>query len=349
MRSVFRKLGWLVRQKRKESEMQDEIRFHLEEDAEEREARGTDSEAARLAARRELGNSALIQEDTRAEWSWIFLDRAAQDLRYALRAMLRNKSFSALAILSLALGIGANTAIFSFMDSILLRTLPVPDAKSLVTLAWHTPRREMHGTNRHDDSFNDPDGGWVGGFFSYPAFQLFRKNDSVFSNVFGYQGAGTFNLTVEGRAELAGTEYVSGGYFGGLRVPPAAGRLIAPDDDRAGAPAVAAISYELSLRLFGRPERAAGQSIDINNIPFTIIGVVPPEFFGADPDRPPDVYVPMHANLLLEAGDRNTPTAQAYLDPFYDWIIVMARLRPGVSLEPGAAGTEPALRRTGAN
>ena len=180
------------------------------------------------------------------------------------------------------------------------------------------------------------------GFFSYPAFELLRKNDTVFSSVFGYQGAGDLNLTFRGQAELANTEYVSGDYFRGLGIPPAAGRLIAPDDDRAGAPAVAVISFALSQRRFGGPENAPGQSILINNLPFTVIGVAPPEFFGVDPDRPPDIYVPMHANLLLEDRDYSAAT---YLDPNYDWVVPMARLRPGVSaVQAQAALARPVLR-----
>ncbi|HYK90873.1 MAG TPA: ABC transporter permease, partial [Acidobacteriota bacterium] len=217
-----------------------------------------------------------------------------------------------------------------FMDSILLRSLPVPDPQSLVMLSWHTPGRDMHGTNRHANSFNDPNGGFIGGFFAYPAFELFRSNDSVFSSVFGYQGAGDLNLTYRGHAELARTEYVSADYFRGLGIPPAAGRLIAPDDDRSGAPAVAVISFALSQSRFDGPKNAPGQSILINNLPFSVIGVAPPEFFGLDPDSPPDIYVPMHANMLLEDRDYSAAT---YLDPMYDWIVPMARLRPGVSAQ----------------
>jgi macrolide transport system ATP-binding/permease protein len=334
MTSFFRKLRWLLRRRRKEAELREELQFHLDEEAGERRAQGLAGEEARCAARRELGNVALIQEDTRATWTWTFGEQLLQDLRYGLRILAANKTFSAMAILSLALGIGANTAIFSFMDSILLRSLPVPDPQSLVMLSWHTPHRDMHGTNRHDDSFNDPSGGFVGGFFSYPAFELFRRNDSVFSIVFGYQGAGDLNLTCRGHAELASTEYVSADYFGGLGIPPAAGRLIAPDDDRAGAPAVAVISFALSQTWFGGPEKAPGQSIQIKNQPFSVIGVVPREFFGVDPDSPPDVYVPMHANLLLE--DRKH-SAATYFDPMYDWVVPMARLRPGVSAKQAQA------------
>src|SRR5262249_25770269 len=146
-----------------EVELQQELEFHLEEEAGELQEQGLASEEAHQAARRELGNLALVQEDTRAAWTWTWWEQLAQDLRYALRTMASNKSFSALAILSLALGIGANTAIFSFMDSILLRSLPVRDPQSLVMLGWHTPRPEFHGTSLHDESFTDPKGGYVGG------------------------------------------------------------------------------------------------------------------------------------------------------------------------------------------
>jgi macrolide transport system ATP-binding/permease protein len=333
MTSFFRKIRWLIERPGKDAELQEELQFHLEEEAGERQAQGLAGEEARCAARRELGNLALVQEDTRAMWAWTFWEQLAQDTRYGLRTIAANKTFSAMAILSLALGIGANTAIFSFMDSILLRSLPVPDPQSLVMLSWHTPSRNMHGSNRHDNSYNDPNGGFMGGFFAYPAFELFRKNGSVFSTVFGYQGAGDLNLTFGGGAELAGTEYVSANYFRGLGILPVAGRLITPDDDRAGAPSVAVISFALSQRRFGGPQHAPGQSILINNLPFTVVGVAPPEFFGVDPDIPPDIYVPMHANLLLE--DRNS--AETYLDPMYDWVVPMARLRPGVSAKQAQA------------
>ncbi|MGH9761289.1 MAG: ABC transporter permease, partial [Blastocatellia bacterium] len=326
--TFLRKLRWLMRRPEKEAELQEELQFHIDEEAEDRQAQGLDAEEARRAARRDLGNVTLIKEDTRAMWTWTFAEQLLQDIRYGLRTTAASKTFSAMAILSLALGIGANTAIFSFMDSILLRSLPVSDPQSLVMLSWHTPSRDMHGTNRHSNSFNDPNGGFIGGFFSYPAFELMRKDDSVFSSVFGYQGAGDLNLTFGDHAELANTEYVSGNYFSGLGISPAAGRLIAPDDDRAGAPATAVISFALSQRRFGGAEKASGQAILINNLSFTVVGVAPPEFFGVDPEAAPDIYVPMHANLLLEPRDYS---AETYLDSYYDWVVPMARLRPGVT------------------
>ena len=199
MTSFFRKVRWLVRRPDKETELQEELQFHLEEEACERQEQGLPSDQARRAARRELGNLALVQEDTRAVWTWTFGEQLLQDIRYGLRTIAANRTLSAMAILSLALGIGANTAIFSFMDSILLRSLPVPDPQSLVMLSWHTPRPDFHGTNYHDDSYSHPKGGYIGGIFAYSAFELFRKNDSLFSSVFGYQGAGDVNLTLRAK------------------------------------------------------------------------------------------------------------------------------------------------------
>jgi macrolide transport system ATP-binding/permease protein len=137
MTAFFRKLRWLTERRRKEAELREELQFHLDEEAEERQGEGLTEEEAKWAARRELGNLTLIQEDTRATWGWTLLEQLGQDLRYACRTMVANRVFSVLAVSSLALGIGANTAIYSFMDAILLRSLPVPAPESLVVLNWH--------------------------------------------------------------------------------------------------------------------------------------------------------------------------------------------------------------------
>jgi predicted permease len=336
MNSFFRKITWLTRRPSKDAELREELEFHLQEEAGQRHAQGLTIEEAHRAARRELGNVTLVQEETRAAWSWTLWEQLLQDIRYAWRTMSANRSFTALAVLSLALGIGANTAIFSFLDSILLRSLPVPDPQSLVLLNWHTPHANTHGMNLHDDSYDDPNGGFIGGFFSYPAFELLQKSESVFSSVFGYQGAGKLNLTFRGQAELAGTEYVSADYFRSLGTQPAAGRLIGPEDDRSGAPPIAVISYGLSERRFGGPDNAPGQSMFINNLPFTVAGVAPREFYGADPDIAPDIYLPMHAIMRINAETRYVPN-DLFIDSTFDWVNVMARLRPGVSASQAQA------------
>jgi len=338
MGDFLRRLLYYFRRRQFESELDEEMQHH-----------------AALSGRSKFGNVTLLKEDSRAMWTWTFWEQLGQDLRYAVRTIANNKAFTALAALSLALGIGANTAIYSFMDSILLRSLPVQDPRSLVILNWRSqprggpgqtkgkqPKREfvMHGImSTSGSNYNDPKTGFNGGIFPYPAFELFQKNDSVFASVFGYWASlGTINLAVKGQAEVARGEYVSGDYFRGLGVPPAAGRLIAADDDKSGAPAVAVVSYGFSQRRFGDAANAVGQSILIDNIPFRVIGVTPPEFFGADPDNAPDCYLPM-SNLLLQTGP--FPWAGYYQDQNFYWIEVMARLRPGVSLEQAQATVAP--------
>jgi predicted permease len=348
MNAFLRKLRWFIQRRNKEAELRAELQFHLEEEADERREQGLAEEEARWAARRELGNLTLVQEDTRAMWGWTILEQLGQDLRYAFRTIAANRLFTLLAVSSLALGIGANTAIFSFMDSILLRSLPVSDPESLVVLNWHakTTERDSVMKGMSGDTFDDPKMGTTAGIFPFPAYELFRKNDAVFSTVFAhYQKwqARNLNVTIKGQADLAGGWSVSGDYFRGLGVRPVAGRLINPDDDRAGAPAVAVVSYAFSERRFGGG--AAGQSILINNLPFTVVGVTPPEFFGVDPAASPDIYLPMHTNELLGAGNQFGFRPENYLDRNYYWVQVMGRLRPGVSLAQAQAALAPMFQQ----
>ncbi len=307
-------------------------------------------EEARWAARRELGNLTLVQENTRAAWGWTILEQLGQDLRYAFRTMAANRLFTLLAVSSLALGIGANTAIYSFMDSILLRSLPVSDPESLVVLNWHAKAngRDFVMKSMSGSTWGDSKTGTTAGIFPFPAFELFRKYDSIFSTVFAhcqYWQARRLNLTIKGQADVASGWNVSGDYFRGLGVPPAAGRLIIPDDDRAGATPVAVVSYGFSQRRFGEPVRAVGQPILIDNLPFTVVGVTPPEFFGVDPAAAPDVYLPMHTNEVLGAGNQFGFRPAAYLDRNYYWIQVMGRLRPGVSRAQAQAALAPAFQQ----
>src|SRR5262249_49326994 len=148
-----------------------------------------------------------------------------------------------MAALSLALGIGANTAIFSFMDAILMRALPVQRPGELVILNWHTKDlpRVVHGLS--GSWFNDPHTGWTSGHLPFPAFELLRANDSVLSSIFAFTNAGRLNLSSHGQADLVGGQFVSGNFFSGLNVNAAKGRLIDDDDDRSGATPVVVISY----------------------------------------------------------------------------------------------------------
>jgi predicted permease len=349
MNSFFRKLRWLMRRSKREAELHDELQFHLEEEEEQRREEGLAEEQARWAARRELGNRTLIEENTRAIWGWTMVEQVGQDVRYACRTIAANRLFTLLAISSLALGIGANTAIFSFMDSILLRSLPVSDPGSLVVLNWHAKdaRHDFVMKGMSGNTYDDPKTGTTAGIFPFPAFELFRKYDSVFSVVFSHWQSWQvrrLNLSIKGQADVASGWNVSGDYFRGLGLSPAAGRQILADDDRPGAPPVAVVSYGFSERRFGGAANAVGQPVIINNLPFTIVGVTPPEFFGVDPGAAPDVYLPLHTNELLGADQPFGFKSEAYLDRNDYWIEIMGRLRPGVSRAQAQAILAPVFQ-----
>jgi predicted permease len=308
-------------------------------------------EEARRQAYVKLGNPLCIRdrvwETNRIAW----LENTWRDLRYAARTLARTPGFTIVAALVMALGIGANTAIYSLLDSLLLRSLPVSDPASLVVLNWHAKasRRDSVMESMSGTTYEDPGQVSVSGIFPYPAFELFQHNsEAAFSDVFAYchtREVRTMNVAINGHGEIASGELVSGDYFQGLAVQPAAGRLIIPDDDHTGAAAVVVVSHAFGEKYFGGSAHAAGQSILINNLSFTVVGVTPPEFFGVDPATVPDVYLPMHANLLLGAGDPFGFQASDYLDNHYYWVEIMARLRPGITLAQAQAAMAPRFQQ----
>jgi macrolide transport system ATP-binding/permease protein len=270
------------------------------------------------------------------------LEQFQQDIRYALRMMAGHRLFTAMAALSLALGIGANTALYSFMDAILMRALPVQNPESLLVFNWHSKAHPSVAQRFGGSTWQDPKTGYTSGNFPYPVFDLLRDKSPVFSSVFAFSNASRLNLQIQGQADLASGQYVSDAFFSGLGVPPAAGRLIGPDDDRAGAAPVAVISFGYAQRRFGEIAKAIGQPILINNNPFTIAGVAAPDFFGVNPAGPQDFYLPTHASLWVDAlyaGD-----SAKFVEPRYYWVEMMGRLRPGVTKEQAQAALFPVFQ-----
>ena len=260
-----------------------------------------------------------------------FWEQLLQDLRYAVRTMAAQPVFTAMATLSLALGIGANAAIFSFMDAILLRALPVPDPASLVVLNWHSKSSPplVHSINGR--FLQDPNLGFISGNFPYAAYELLRNQTQVFASVFAFSPAGQLNLLIRGQADLGAGQYVSGEYFGGLGIAPAAGRWIDAADDRGGAPPVVVLAFQYAQRRFDDFRSAVGQSILINNRQFTVAGVAGPDFFGVDPSGPQDLFLPMHANLLIQPLPPSDNPNRLYVDNTFYWVQLMGRLRPGIT------------------
>jgi predicted permease len=317
--------------------------------AEERDMQEELESLREMAEPHELGNLTLAAEDARATWTWLWFERLAQDLRYAGRSMLHDKTFTALAVLSLALGIGANTAIYSFTESILLRSLPVSDPASLVVMKWRAQNYTSAASSGMSFStggwYKDPQEGTIATQFPYPALEVFKRNTDVLSSAFCYYVEDRLHLTVDEATEVVRGQYVSGGYFNGMGVAPSAGRLILPDDDQPGAASVAILSHRFGQRRFGDPRQAVGRIVRINNKPFSVVGVAPPGFFGAEPGSVPDVYVPMHAQTVIEsAGVVTSALAQHHLNPNYYWIEIMGRLKPGVSRAHAQAVLGPQFR-----
>ena len=195
MTSLFRKFKWWLERRRKEDDLREELEFHLSEETDDRQAEGLTVDQARQAARRDLGNVTLVREDARALWTWTLVEQLAQDVQYALRTMIRNPGFSGLAVLTLALGIGANTAIYSFMDSILIRSLPVQDPASLAVVKWRSqpvnfgapggPEFVLHSI---DGSTWRESGGVTAAIFPYPAFERLQEvAGPSFSTLFAYR------------------------------------------------------------------------------------------------------------------------------------------------------------------
>lgn len=295
-----------------------------------------------IAGARELGNLTLAAEDARAAQSWLGLERLVQDVRYALRSMTHHKAFTALVVLSLALGIGANTAIYSFAEAILLRPLPVNEPDQLVIMKW---RAKGYSLARNGMSWST--GGTVtstteGGRttlatnFPYAALDVFAGAKDVLSHAYAYFAIARIGVTVGDHTDALRGQYVSGDYFAGMGVVPVAGRLVQPADDAAGT-AVAVVSERFSQRRFGTPGAAVGQTIRLNDKPFQVIGVAPSNFFGAEPGAIPDIFLPMRADAILEPQF----ASWRYSDSYYFWSEIMGRLKPGVTLEQAQAALAP--------
>ena len=320
MLELLRRIRFLFHRVQFERDLDEELRHHL-----------AMLEDSGKPARRQFGNVTSLQEESRSMWTFAILEQLAQDLRYAFRAMMANPLFTATAVLSLALGIGANTAIYSFMDAILMRALPVAHPEQLVVAEWHSMKRPgiVGSLNGRNERYRKT--GSQSPNFPYNAYLMMREQKEVFSTVFAYTFAQNYNVIVDGQAETATGGYVSGNYFSGLGVPPAAGRLIDDTDDRAGGPATLVLSYSYWRGRFQADPNIAGRTVLVNNVPFTIAGVAAPGFFGVDPSTTPAFYMPIHALTTL-AANRADEERRRFLDDHFYWIEMIGRLRPGVSV-----------------
>jgi len=250
-----------------------------------------------------------------------------QDLRYALRTLRRSPAFAAAAIATLALGIGANAAIFALVDRVLIRELPVRNADELVLLRSPGPR-QGHTHSDGDDT----------ACFSYPMYRDLRDRSMVFAGLIGEEPFDA-SVAARGSTEFARGELVTGNYFGVLGVPPTLGRVLGPDDDRTpGAHPVAVLSHGFWARRFGSDRAILDQTVVLNGHPFTIVGVAPPSFAGVQAGRPADLFVPMMMKPQM------TPFWNGLEDPKDYWLQIVGRLKPGLSRAEAERALEPTYR-----
>jgi putative ABC transport system permease protein len=314
LRRLLRRIYNGVRPGRAETDLAREVSSHLALMEDDLRRRGMTPHEARLAAAKALGGVAHTKDLHRDARSFMSLDLARRDAVYAMRALLKTPGFSATIVLTLALGIGANAAMFSILDGLMLRTLPVTEPRRLVLVSDSVPTRLR--------------------VWSYPVWQEIRRRPALFATA-GAWSAFQFDLASGGETQLVDGVYATGSFFGTLGVPAILGRTFSDADDQRGGGLdgpVAVISYGFWQRRFGGDAGVIGRALRIEGVPFTVIGVTPPDFFGAEVGRTFDVMVPMADEPLIRG-----------LDSFLDstgssWLRIIARLKPGQSPAAATAG-----------
>ncbi|MGH9386065.1 MAG: ADOP family duplicated permease [Vicinamibacterales bacterium] len=306
---------------RRDTDLQRELTAYLEQESADRMAAGATPEEARWAAQRKLGSVTRIREQVFEQNSLLTLETLWRDVVYAGRLFRRNPGFSLVAILSIALGIGANASVFTLLDQVMLRTLPVARPDQLVRL---TATGFQYG-----NAFGDGDE------LSYPMYQDLRDGNQVFAGMF-CRFARALAANVNGSGEAVRAELVSGSYFPLLGIHPAIGRVLGPDDEQApGAHPFVVLSHRYWQRRFHANVAVVGQAIRVNGHPLTIVGVVREGFDGTDLGSATDVFVPIamaHELTFITTG---------LVDRRSRWLNVFGRLKPGVSREEADAGLQP--------
>jgi hypothetical protein len=336
LRVFFARLRSLFRKQKLEDELAAEIESHLEMQVEDLVRQGITPEEARYIALRKFGGVDQVKETYRDGRTLPWIETFFRDLRYGLRMLRRSPGMTAVAILSLALGIGANTALFSVVDAVLLKTLPVQEPEQLVIFEWQSGRpfrmSGMSGTSNVDV----PPGQRGLSLFRYDVFEQMRKSqaeatESPLSDLFAFAPLPEVIANVNNQPEVIKGQAVSGNYCSGLGLQPSLGRTITLDDDRAGASPVAMLSYQFWQERFGGNRSVIGNQLKLNRQTFTIIGVTPPTFNGTlQVGYQPAITIPLAVEPQLRGENSLLGTAS---EPGVWWLNVMGRLKPGATLE----------------
>ena len=338
--SPWRRVLARLRRDRLDDELAEEMRLHMDLRTEALIEDGMEPAAAAREARRMFGNAAVIREETRDMWGFPSVETVVQDVRYGVRVMRKSPTFAATAVLSLAVGIGAASAVFSLADALLVHRLAVPAPEQLVLVRWKSgpvfPLESLNGYASQTDE------GLASTSFSHLAYTRMRTEGAGALDIFGFADLYTVSLAVDGQAEMGRGHVVSGNYFGVLGVQPALGRPLVESDDRDDAAPAAVISHGFWQRRFGGSPETAGKTVVVNGRPFVVVGVMPAGFRGTGQvGDTPDVYVPLALrSQVAPLGD------DSVTDPNVWWVLMMGRLKPGVRAEQAQPVLDLILRQT---
>ncbi len=317
------------RRKRMMESLDQDIRDFIERETQDNIERGMPPDEARYAALRKFGNVTRVKEDTTEVWTFGWLEQLGQDIRYGLRMLAKNPGFTVVATLTLALGIGANTAIFTLIDALLLRPLPVESPNELVLLGHGLDRGVVGEAQR---------GSWE--LFSYAFYQHLREHNRVFEDVCAFQSfEDSLSIRVGNTTASVAGRLVSGNYFSVLGVQPLLGRVLTPDDDQPAAAPAAVISYRLWSKQFSEDAAVLGKTVSVNGTAFTILGVTPPGFFGETLQAdPPDMWLPLATQPQVSQQESLLTPQGPY------WLDIIGRLKPGTTLQQAQANVSVLLR-----
>jgi predicted permease len=335
LRAVF------ARASRQEHDANDELRFHLEKEIEKNMAAGMSADEARRHALIAFGGLQQTRESLREVHRSRFFEALAQDLRYGWRMLRKSPTFTTIAVLTLALGIGANTAIFSLIDAVVFRSMPIPDPGGLLVFQWrasHGP--ETHGYMNFGECEDQSDQAHpFGCSLPLPFFREVEAQNNVFSHVAGFASWQDLDLSGNGPAAMVRNLFVSGDYFPTLGVRAYKGRLFVASDDRPEAPPVVVLNYGYWQTAFGGSQSVIGKTIKLNGRPFNIIGVTEPKFDALTLANKYDVWTPLarRPDLIPHWRPRNDQ-----IDSF--WILILARVKPEVPVEKAQAAVSLLFR-----
>jgi predicted permease len=323
----------MFNRKRSQQDFAEEIKSHLELEADELKREGLSDEEARRQARREFGNVRVAQERFYLNDRWAFFHKTLRDLRFAFRSLRQSPGFAITAILTLALGMGANTAVFSVMNAVLLRSLPVFEPNRLVHIETSNPPRGTGTVDTHQT-------------LSYPVYDAMRRQTGALSAVMAYVPLSNTKVAVRYGAEpeVAEGEMVSGAFFSGLGVNLPLGRGFSSQDETDHAP-LAVLSSNYWTRRFARDPAVLGKTLYVNGVPMTIVGISAKGFEGVEPGGSTDFWIPLQNVPALNAWGNPLQDGKTYIaNPTWWCLRVMARLAPGVTRSQAAAQLQPVFQ-----